>query len=348
LKRLSNFQTTRNKGLICYNIGEGIGEQMTPQTKARRTAMIEQIITDTALDYRFDENSQPRTTDDLKPALDECILLWNRTADRIDKWAAQKPRFADGFIGLRLGWSDALSCKFRLTDGAIRAGAKTPAAYWRAIGVLDYLAEHIATGATKLTVPVELVRWMADFIFMSMADPKLFDRAAHQKEHIWDRRLRHTKRAKGRRTQAFYAEAGLAAEDARQEAEFQSLLRDTLRRDRKLCRDVRLDRNNGDFDFSTAPPNVKIVQLGDHKGFMLVPPRHDRAKRPPKGARREPQKSLLSIVHYLAKLSHEDAALELNQRGIPGPIHGRWTAEAIAHTRGSMIPKRQSDVTREV
>jgi hypothetical protein len=80
---------------------------MTPQTKARRAAMIEQIITDTALDYRFDEDQRPRTTDDLKPALDKSVTLFNQTADRIDKWAAQTLKFADGLIGLRCDWSGA-------------------------------------------------------------------------------------------------------------------------------------------------------------------------------------------------------------------------------------------------
>jgi hypothetical protein len=56
---------------------------------------------------------------------------------------------------------------------------------------------------------------------------------------------------------------------------------------------------------------------------------------------REPQKSLLSIIPDLGELSHEDAALELNQRGIAGPVDGRWTAEAIARTRGVTIPKRR-------
>jgi len=72
---------------------------MTPQTKTRRTEMIEQIITDRALDYRFDDSGQPRTTDSQKAALDEIVAQWNSYADRIDKWAAQKPKFADGFIG---------------------------------------------------------------------------------------------------------------------------------------------------------------------------------------------------------------------------------------------------------
>jgi hypothetical protein len=238
---------------------------MRPNTKARRWAMMDQIITDTALDYRFDENSQPRTTDDLKPALDESISLWNQTADRIDKWAAQKPKFADGFIGLRLGWSDALSCKFRLTDGAKRAEAEMPVAAWRAIGVLDDLADH--KGTTKLTVSSDLLRWMADFIFLSMISPNVINRAAHQKGHIWDRRLRHTKRAKGRKAQAFMAEAALAIEDARQETGFLELLRDTIRRHRKMQADARSDR-----DIDIGPPQVRIIRLDDHKGLMLMPP----------------------------------------------------------------------------
>src|SRR5438067_9039340 len=99
---------------------------MTPQTLSRRGAMIEQIITDTALDYRFDDNSQPRTTDTIKAAADDSIALWNDTADRIDKWIAQaNPKFAEGYVGLRLGWSGALTCKFRLTDAAVRSGAET-------------------------------------------------------------------------------------------------------------------------------------------------------------------------------------------------------------------------------
>jgi len=160
-----------------------------------------------------------------------------------------------------------------------------PTACWRAIGVLDDLAEHAAEG-TELTVPVELVRWMADGIFLSMIDPKLLDRAAHVKGHIWDRRLRHTKRAKGRRTQAFYAEAGLAAEDARLEAEFQSLLRETLRRDRKVRRDARLDRNLSDFDFSTAPPDVCVVRSKFGR------------KKPPKGPAPKPTLKL-RIVKWI-------------------------------------------------
>jgi hypothetical protein len=321
---------------------------MTPQTKTRRMAMLDQIITDTALDYRFDADGQPRTTDDMRAALDDYITWWDQNADHIDKWATQWPKFADGFIGLRLEWSGALNCQFRPTNGAVRAGAKLPAAYWRALGVLDDLAEHVARGATKLTVPVEVIQLMADAIFLFMIPQGLIDRAAHTKGHVFDRRLRHTKRAKARRHQAFYAEAGLAAEDSRQEAEFQSLLRETLRRDRKLRRDVRLDRNNADFDFSTAPPRVKVVQLGNHRGFMLLPYGGTDPKRPPQGAKHEPQKSVLGIIPTLGGLSHADAALELNQRGIPGPADGRWTAEAIAHTRNAMRPKKPSNTTAEL
>src|SRR5262249_43447496 len=170
--------------------------------------------------YRFDENSQPITTDDIKPALDDCVTQWNEGDDELYKWAAQDPKFADFFTGLRFGWDGALACGFFLTDGAVRAGAELPAAYWRAIGVLDDLAEHVAKGATKLTVPPERIRWMSDFIFVSMLSPEVLDRAARTKGHIWDRRLRHTKRAKGRKQQAFYAEAALVTKDAQLEAEF--------------------------------------------------------------------------------------------------------------------------------
>jgi hypothetical protein len=111
--------------------------------------MVEQIIIDTALGYRFDDNSRPRMSEDIKASVEDTIAQWNLFADQIDKWAAQKPKFADGFIGLRLGWSGALGCQFRLTEGAIRAGAQRGTAHWRAIGVLDDLAQDVARHPTK-------------------------------------------------------------------------------------------------------------------------------------------------------------------------------------------------------
>jgi hypothetical protein len=244
---------------------------MLLKNKARRSALLDAIIADTALDYRFSEDSQPRMSEDTKAAADDAIARWNRCADEIDKWAAQKRKFANGYIGLRLHWSGAFACQFRQTEKAIRAGAQLPAAYWRAIGVLDDLAEHLPRGRTKLTVPPILIRWMADFIFLSMIPAKMLDRAAHQKGHIWDRRLRHTKRAKARKTQAFMAETALAIEDTQQEAEFELMLRDVVRRHRKMQADVRKDRiRSGDID--VAPPQIKVIRLKDRKSVMLMPP----------------------------------------------------------------------------
>jgi hypothetical protein len=248
---------------------------MTPQTLDRRMAMIGDIITDMALGHRFDDKGQPATSEKIKVGFNGCMTLWNETADRIDKWAAKLPdsKFADGFVGLRLRLTDAWECKFCLTDKAIRTGAKLPGAYWRAIGELDRLAEHVAKGS-GLTVPVWRIQWMADFIFISMINPEVLDRAAHTKGHVWDRRLRHAKRAKARKAQAFYAEAALALEDTRQEREFQELLRDTVRRHHKMQADIRSDPRSRDVD--VGPPQVKrtniIVHLKDHRGLMLMPP----------------------------------------------------------------------------
>jgi len=247
---------------------------MTPQNWMRRTALIEQAITDTALDYRFGDTYakrgkkdavvvEPNTTDKLKAGWEHTIDLWNSHADLIDR-----------------------KCNRRRLPRIVRTGAGTarfePAdvpQLWWIVGYLDDLDAHKASKDPDLQPGI--VRWMADFLFMSLIPQNLIVRAAHTKGHIFDRRLRHTKRAKARRHQAFIAEASLVLEEARQQAEFQEDVRSAIRKDSKMRRDVRQDRNLADFDFSTAPPNVKIVQLSDRKGFMLTPPRHGRAKRSP-------------------------------------------------------------------
>jgi hypothetical protein len=251
---------------------------MTPQNWMRRAALIEQAITDTALDYRFGDTYarrgkkekeilvvEPRTTKDLKEGWEHAIELWNSNADLIDRKSSKR------IVGARVVRTGAMSARFEPAD--------VPR-LWTVLGTLDRLDAHKASKDPDLEPGI--VRWMADFLFISLIPQELIVRAAHTKGHIFDRRLRHTKRAKARRHQAFIAEASLVLEDARQQAEFQEGLRSAIRKDSKIRRDVRQDRNLADFDFSTAPPNVKIVQLGDHKGFMLTPAGHGRAKRSPK------------------------------------------------------------------
>jgi len=248
---------------------------MTPQNWMRRLALIEQAITDTALDYRFGDTYakrgkkdalvvEPLTTKELKTGWEHAIDLWNSTADLIDRKCDRRrlPRI------VRTG---AMSARFEPAD--------VPQLWW-VVGHLDRLDAHKASKDPDLQPGI--VRWMADSLFMWLFPQELIDRAAHTKGHIFDRRLRHTKRAKARRRQAFIAEASLVLEDARQQAEFQEHLRSAIRKDSKMRRDVRQDRNLADFDFSTAPPEVKVVQLGDHKGFMLAPSSHGRPKRSPK------------------------------------------------------------------
>ena len=260
---------------------------MTPQTKMRRGALIEQAIIDQALDYRFSETYterdngkrgkkreivarvvEPRTTESMKARYEHSIDLWNSTADLIDQKCGRL-KCGRPIVGVRIIRDGATSCRFEPAASA-----------WAALGTLDRLDADPASQDPDLQPGI--VRWMADFLFVALIPQSLFDRAAHTKGHIWDRRLRHTKQAKGRRRQAFIAEASLVLEEMRQGAEFQEFLRETLLRDRKVRRDARLDRNLADFDFSTAPPDVRVVQLADRKSFMLTPPPHGRAKRPPK------------------------------------------------------------------
>jgi hypothetical protein len=148
----------------------------------RRMGLVENAIIRAALGWRHLETTEgaiPLTSEEIKPAWEDCINRWNNGRDKFNA------RFGRGCIRARIVRDGAMSCRF-MSDANPRVDDNEQ--LWLTLARLDIIAEKHPDSETR-----ETAQWMGDFLFMAMFPEGLIVKHAGGRDTIWHRRLRKQK-----------------------------------------------------------------------------------------------------------------------------------------------------------